>query len=133
MRFLGIDYGTKKVGLAVSDEAATLAFPFKVLKNLRTYDVLRGVKKICEEKEISKIILGESLDYKGRPNPVMAEIEKFKILLEKEIGLLVIFETEVLTTKQAAASQPDNKKLDASAAALILQSYLDRKNREAVR
>ncbi len=128
MRYLGIDYGTKKVGIAFSDKEGVLAFPFKVLKNLRTYDVLREIKKICEEKEISKIVLGESLDYKGRPNPVMAEIEKFKILLEKEIGLPVIFETEVLTTKQAANSQPESKKLDASAAALILQSYLDRLN-----
>ncbi len=68
------------------------------------------------------------MDYKGRPNPVMAEIEKFKILLEKEIGLEIVFETEVLTTKQAANSQPESKKLDASAAALILQSYLDRLN-----
>lgn len=128
MRYLGIDYGTKKIGLAFSDENGLLAFPLKVITTKS--GVVAEIQKICGEKEISKIVLGESLDYKGRPNPVMAEIEKFKILLEKEIGLPVIFETEVLTTKQAANSQPESKKLDASAAALILQTYLDKNNQK---
>ncbi len=127
MRILGIDYGSKRVGVAVSDEAATLAFPHEVFKNGK--NLVKNIKEICQEKNISKIVLGESLDYKGRPNPVMVEIEKFKILLEKETGLPVVFETEVLTTKQAAASQPDSKKLDASAAALILQTYLDKRKK----
>ncbi len=130
MRFLGIDYGSKKIGLAVSDETAILAFPFKVVTT--TSGVVAKIKKICEEKEISKIVLGESLDFKGKPNPVMEEIEKFKILLEKETGLSVIFETEILTTKQAAASQPELKEVDASAAALIFQGYLDRINRKVL-
>ncbi len=127
MRILGIDYGSKRVGVAVSDEAAALAFPCEVFKNGK--NLVKNIKEICQEKNISKIVLGESLDYKGRPNPVMVEIEKFKILLEKETGLPVVFETKVLTTKQAAASQPDSKKLDASAAALILQTYLDKRKK----
>lgn len=136
MRFLGIDYGTKKIGLALSDEGGRLAFPHSVFNNISASDVLWTsdavslVKKICEDNNVGKIVLGQSLDYKGQPNPVMKEIEKFKILLEKETKLPVIFETETLTTKQAVGSSKNNEKIHSSAAALILQTYLDRRHQE---
>ena len=59
----------------------------------------------------------------------MAKIEKFKSLLEKELNLPVEFESEILTTKQAERSMDRREKIHASAAALILQSYLDKINK----
>ncbi|MEK9209422.1 MAG: Holliday junction resolvase RuvX [Patescibacteria group bacterium] len=139
MRILGIDYGGKRVGVAVSDEAAEFAFPLEVLTNDK--NIFNKLKKICLEKEIKKIILGLPLDFKNEPTHATQGAEKFKMKLEKELGLPVIFENETLTTKQAERL-PEKKrrfdslrirrpkvqpKTDASAAALILKTYLERK------
>ena len=142
-KLLGIDYGTKKIGIALSDETGVFAFPHSVIKN--TNFSVAQIKKVCEENNVNKIILGESLNYKGEPNPIMKEIEVFKKNLEKEIGLLVVYQTEILTTQEAlripvkgeARGKISNtkkikmilkekyKKADSAAAAIILQSWID--------
>lgn len=132
MRLLGIDYGEKKIGLAISDETAKFAFPYEVLGNISAKRVLNAVKKIIDKEKITRIILSQSLDFKGEPNPIMKRIENFKILLEKNFKIPVEYENETLTTKQAERASNDNgcrlknDKVHASAAALILQSYLDK-------
>jgi putative Holliday junction resolvase len=122
MRLMGIDFGEKRIGIALSDEQGSLAFPHLVIETSKNAPKI--IKQICREKNVAKIILGQSIDYKGKPNPVMEEIEKFKIALEKEIGLEVIYQNETLTTQEARRIQGDVKKLDASAAALILRSFI---------
>jgi len=124
MRLMGIDYGKKRIGVALSDEGGGFAFAHSVVENDK--NAIRKVKKICEENKVGEIILGESVDYKGQPNPVMAEIKKFKTGLEKEIGLPVEYQKETLTTKEAERIIGKTKKTDASAAALILRSFLER-------
>lgn len=124
MYLMGIDYGEKKIGIALSDENGSFAFAHSVIENDR--NAIKKIKKICEENDIWEIILGKSVDYQGRPNPVMKKIEPFKKLLEKEIGLRVEYEPEVLTTKEAERIQGKIKKIDASAAALILRSFLEK-------
>lgn len=126
MRLMGIDYGEKNIGIAVSDEAGNFAFAHSVVLN--DQKAVKKIKNICEEKDIKKIILGESLDYKGQPNPIMKKIEKFKVLLEKESGLPVIYQSEVLTTQEAERIIGKTKKTDASAAALILRSYIEKQS-----
>lgn len=123
---MGIDYGEKRIGLALSDEGKNFAFPHSVIANNR--NTIREIKKICEENKVDKIILGQSLDYKGQPNLVMARIEMFKKTLEKEIGLPVVYQTEILTTQEAERIQGKTAKTDASAAALILRSFIEKKN-----
>jgi len=129
MIFLGIDYGEKNVGIAISDAEATLAFPLKVLKN--SNNLVWEVKKICEAKEIEAIIMGESLNLNGKPNPIMKDIEVFKKSLQKEIGKPIFLEPEFYTTAQSLTAQGKTEMTDASAAAIILQSYLD-KNRMSI-
>lgn len=141
MRFLGIDYGTKKIGIALSDKSGKFAFPHSVIYT--TYDVVQKIKKICEENDVSKIILGRPGGYKGDEERILAKVEGFGSKLKKHTNLTVVYESEVLTTKQAerplrgektrspVANKRKNKgesskNLDASAAALILQSWLDR-------
>ncbi|NOY35937.1 MAG: Holliday junction resolvase RuvX [bacterium] len=146
MRLLGIDYGTKKIGIALSDERGEFALPHSVIENCPSKKCAEAaaarIGEICGKEGVGKIILGESVDYKGRPNPVMEKIRVFKALLEKEIGLPVVYQSEVLTTKESLRRAPDRigprgkvsrkradreiKKSDASAAALILRSFIEK-------
>ncbi|MCX6731589.1 MAG: type I methionyl aminopeptidase [Candidatus Parcubacteria bacterium] len=122
---IGIDYGEKRIGIALSDEQGFMAFPHSVVINDK--NAIREIKKICEENRIGKIILGQSLDYSNRPNPVMKKIELFKDSLEKEINIPIIYQNETLTTQEAKRIQGDIEKIDASAAALILRSFIEKK------
>ncbi len=125
MRLLGIDYGTKRIGIALSDEEGRVAFPHSVLK-CATLNVAQ-IKKICAENDVGKIILGKSVDYQGRPNPIMKRIKPFKKQLEKETGKPVVYEEETFSTREAEEIQGKVGKIDASAAAVILQSFLEKR------
>lgn len=125
MKYLGIDYGEKNVGVAVSDDSGSLAFAKTVLKNDK--QLLENVLKICEEEKIGMIIMGESFDFSGEPNVIMKDILKFEKEL-KESDLLVFLEPEFLTSAEAERLQGKSAKIDASAAALILKSYLDKQS-----
>jgi putative Holliday junction resolvase len=123
MRILGIDYGSKRIGVAVSDESRTFATPLTVI---RTGDLaVKEVVEIARQHEVQEIVIGESRDYKQQPNAIFEEADAFKKALEQE-GFTVYLELEFMTSVQAERFQGKHDKLDASAAALILQSYLDR-------
>lgn len=124
MRLMGIDYGGKRVGVALSDDTGRFAYPYEVLKNDKTLidNILKGITK----ERVGKIILGRSLDYKMQPNKIMARVEEFKTELEIASGLTVEYEDEFMTTVEAERLQGKGDKIDASAAALILRSYIDR-------
>ena len=139
MKYLGIDYGTRRIGVAVSDETGTLAFPLGVVA--AGAGALGEVLELARENEVGAIVMGESRNFQGEPNPVMKEVLKFTVLLE-EAGCNIIFEPEFMTSVGAShqfahthdhkTGRPSRKEalsqemLDSSAAALILQSYLDR-------
>ena len=137
MRYLGIDFGTKRVGVAVSDETGGFALPLVVLAN--DSGLTDALKKIIAEKNVGTIVLGESKDFKGGDNAIMLAIREFKTTLEKETGLPVVLEPEFMSSEQAAhpiargkrnparkTKLKKNANLDASAAAIILQSYLEK-------
>lgn len=138
MRILGIDYGEKKIGIAISDERAKFAFPHGVINNTSANLVLNVIKIICDKNNVVRIILGQSLDFKMEPNPIMKRVEKFKSFLEERLKIPIEYESEILTTKQAERpirkartgarmkSRKKEEKTHSSAAALILQSYLDK-------
>lgn len=125
-RILGIDYGTKRVGVAVSDENREFALPVSVITS--NASLVEAISKIAVQYEVKDIVIGESRDYKGVPNPIFAKTEELKHDLE-QAGYRVYLELEFMTSMQAERLQGKHDKIDASAAALILQSYLDR-NRE---
>jgi putative Holliday junction resolvase len=125
MRYLGIDYGAKRVGVAVSNETNEFALPLAVLQN--DDSLIPAIKKIVAEKEIGQIVLGESTNFKGEPNEIMKRIGPFKKELESAAGLPVYFEPEFYSSAEAERIQGKTKSLDASAAAIILRSYLDKK------
>jgi putative Holliday junction resolvase len=123
MRLLGIDYGTKRVGIAVSDEAAQFALPFTVIANTKT--LVAEIAEIAEKNQVKEIVMGESKDYKGAANAIMADSLELKKQLEAK-GFIVHLEPEFMTSMQAERLQGKNAKSDSSAAALILQAYLDK-------
>lgn len=122
-RIIGIDYGKKRVGVAVSDESGKFALPLSVVANDSDLPVI--IEKLAQDNDADEIVVGESRDYKGEPNPIFDEVEKFKANMEKR-GFVVYLELEFMTSVQAERIQGKHEMLDASAAAIILQSYLDR-------
>lgn len=125
MKLMGIDYGTRRLGIALSDEGGFYAFPAVVLKNDR--NLIKEISNICDKEGVSEVVLGESLDYEGKPNKIMEEILELKKELEESVGAVVHLEPEYLTSVEAEHLIGDDKDKDARAAALILKSYIDKK------
>ena len=123
MRYLGIDFGQKRVGIALSDEDGKFAFPQVVLEN--NSDLLKNIIDWCMRNNVETVVMGESRDYHGKINEIMWKIEGFRKQLEM-MGKKVIFEPEFMTSVQASQITGENEMIDASAAAIILQSYLDK-------
>jgi len=142
MKHLGIDYGTKRIGVAVSDDTGSVAFPLTTVVAGR--EALEQVAALVREHVAEKIVIGESKNFKNEPNLVMEDIEQFKKDIAELTQLPVVYEPELFSSAQAARQHEDRTqprrpasgagvptkasgdKLDAAAAALILQSYLDR-------
>lgn len=118
--------GERHVGIALSDEAGRMAFPKAVLPNDRT--LLREIISLVEDHKVGCIVFGESKDYKGQENPIMKRVHSLKVVLEKKLDIPIELEPEFLTSEEAKRIQGDNRLLDASAAAIILGSFLDKKN-----
>ncbi len=132
MRFMGIDYGEKRVGIALSDEEGKVAFPEEIFEN--NSRLIERVCSLAKGKNVGEIVLGESLNFKNRPNKIQADIQHFKEELGKN-GIVVRLEPELFTSAAAARAPAKEGKsrsprkralLDASAATLILQGYLDK-------
>ena len=138
MKYLGIDYGSKRVGLSISDENGSLAFPYKIIPN--NMELLDTIHNVCGQDEIGAVVLGESHDLSGSPNKIMGSIEELKRNIEAELDLPVYLQTEFMTSVFARGNdgkkendarknkKVKDKKIDDSAAALILQRYLDKNN-----
>jgi putative Holliday junction resolvase len=124
MTLLGIDYGAKKVGVAVSDERETIAFPLSVLSN--DSNLIETITSLAQAKGVSGIVIGESKNFSMKDNPIMEHIRDFAEAVKKRSGLPISFEPEFLTSAQAGRGSTEEAR-DAGAAALILQSFLDKK------
>lgn len=125
MKYLGIDYGEKRVGIAVSDEDGSMAFPLDVLSNDKR--LTTRIREICKREKAEAIVIGESKDLAGKDNAIMPGARSLVSALKKEVGLPVSWESELFTSAEAERIQGKHGMLDASAAAIILKSYLDKK------
>ncbi len=138
MRYLGLDLGSRTLGLAISDELGMIATSYKILRHDENYESL--ISQLIEEikeKNIKEIVLGFP---KNMNNSIGGRGEiclKFQKMLEDSTGLVVHLQDERLTTRQAEnllisndTSRKKRKKvIDSLAATIILQSYLDRRER----
>jgi len=121
---MGIDFGSKNVGVAFSDDAGLMAFPHKVFAN--DDGLLQKIENLIKEKEVEEIVIGHSLGRDGEPNKIHASTEEFITDLTRATGLPVHLEPEQYTTQEAIRFQGKTDKIDASAAAIILNSYITR-------
>lgn len=124
MRLLGIDYGSKRVGIALTDDKAMMAFPHSVLQNTPTLQ--KEIERIVAQESVGKIVIGYSLNREGQPNKVHDAVETLMLDLTLSTGIPIELEPEQYTTQEAIRLQGKNEKTDASAAAIILNSYLTR-------
>lgn len=124
MRYLGIDFGSKRVGVAISDEAGHFAMPYVVLENNK--NLVNEVVGICAKERVEKVVIGKSLNYQMEPNLILAASEMFAKELVGKINLPIVWEQEFLTSQEAKRDIGKDELYDARAAALILKSYLDR-------
>ncbi len=123
MKYLGIDYGTKRVGLATAEDGG-MAFPLRVIPHRPT--LVLDVADICIKEKIGTIVMGNSLNNKNEPNLLMKKITPFAEELKSVTGLPIAFMNEAFSSREAMHLQGDNSENDASAAAIVLQSYLDK-------
>lgn len=130
MRYLGIDYGRKKIGLALSDEAGTMGFPHSVIP---TANALEEIRRLAEAEKVDALVFGDSLQLSGEANAVAKDAKAFADVLAGQLHLPLHFETEVFTSAEARRSphkmardrsEPNREPVDASAAAIILTSFL---------
>lgn len=128
---MAIDYGSKRVGIALSDESGAMGFPHSTLPN--TGRLIDEVLALITQRNVGTVVMGESSAFDGTPNPIATEAKAFGASVESRAHIPVVFESEVLTTQEArrdfeGVRKPgsSNALVDASAAALILTSYLDK-------
>ncbi|MDD2487360.1 MAG: Holliday junction resolvase RuvX [Candidatus Gracilibacteria bacterium] len=129
MNYLGIDYGTRKIGLAINVE--NISVPLKIIENKSAVD---QIKQIVNDRKIDQIIIGIADHVNGRESDHSRRIKSFSGILRKDIGIDVIFHDERFSSFEAKTSMEnigmkkfDSKRLDDVAACIILQSYLDSK------
>lgn len=138
MRYLGLDLGTKTLGLAISDRLGLIASPYQVLRYVDVNELLIELKSIIENEKIDKLVLGLPKNMNNSIGPKALKVIEFKELLEKEIKLEVFLEDERLSTVEAekylisSNMRRENRKkvIDSVAASIILESYLRRINHE---
>ncbi len=141
-RILGVDVGARRVGLAISDASATLARPLETLTVAGADDAVRRVAEAAdrlrdEEDGLDTIVVGLPRRLDGTPTEQTARVELFVDALRQRTAVPVAIEDERLSSREAesrlAIREKDWRKrkarLDAAAAAVILQDYLDRRPR----
>lgn len=137
MRYLGLDLGTKTLGLALSDKLGIVATFYKNITYKDINELITEIKEIIEKEKVESLVLGLPKNMNNSLGERAEETIKFKELLEQEIEKEVHLEDERLTTKVAESilinadvSRKKRKKvIDGLSAVVILQSFLDRKDR----
>ena len=133
MKVLGLDLGTKRIGVAVSDELKIAAHVRKLIERKNDKETVNSIIAVVEEEQVEKIVIGYPVNMNGTIGERAQYSEKMKVLLEKELSIPIILWDERLSTKEArdimisaSVSRKKRKKsIDSLAAQIILQNYLD--------
>lgn len=135
MRILAVDHGEKRIGLALSDPTATIASPLKVIEHVSRLVDAAQVAELAAQNEVGLIVVGQSYDEDGNPNPAGRRAGRFADELRRLTNIPVVMWDESNSTQIARAARIElgvsRKKRaghqDQFAAAVILQSYLEEK------
>ena len=145
MRVVGIDLGERRIGIAVSDPSATLARPVRTIERqgsdeLAAADLLDVVRGLNDEDEIGCLVIGLPTSLDGTANAQTMRVRKMVSVLSSQTAIPIVLQDERLSSREAeerlALRERDwrkrKAKLDAAAAAVILQDYLDQKKQGSV-
>jgi putative Holliday junction resolvase len=133
MRILAIDHGTKRMGIAVSDELKTLAQPLEFIPAHPYESFLARLQELLKEKEVELILLGLPRNMDGSYGPAAIKVREFQAALQGVVNVPIKTWDERLTSVQAnrfliqgnVRREKRREKVDQMAAAILLQSYLD--------
>ena len=133
MRILGLDHGTKRVGVAVSDELKIIATPLEYLAPDPFGDFLARLQEILRTQDVELILIGMPRNMDGSYGPAALKVQEFVARLKTEVAVPIKTWDERLTSKQAnrcliqggVRREQRKEKVDKTAAAILLQSYLD--------
>jgi putative Holliday junction resolvase len=134
-RILAIDYGRKRIGLALSDELGITASPLATLERTNRRNDLRRLREICRTNAVARVLVGHPLHLNGKAGEMAAEAARFASRLRKELAIDVELVDERLTTWEAeqTANRPKSPSrrrqgpIDHIAAAILLRDYLEHK------
>ncbi|HEX9940549.1 MAG TPA: Holliday junction resolvase RuvX [Thermoanaerobaculia bacterium] len=134
MRCLGIDFGEKRIGLAISDPDGRLAVPLTTLERRNDRSALRQIAEIVRREGVERLVMGEPVDLEGRRGPVAERVRRFGARLAEMTGLPLDLVDEALTSVEAARrlrqagidARREPGRIDAVAAQILLQDALDR-------
>lgn len=134
MRYLGLDYGAKTLGVSISDETGTIASTLKTIRYNDDSELLFELDKIIKEFNIKEVVLGLPLNMNGTTSVRGAETYSFKTKIEKNLKVKVHLQDERLSTVEAekiligSHIRRNNRKkvIDSMAAVIILQTFLDK-------
>jgi len=124
MKFLGLDYGSTQIGIALTDDEGRIAFPHASIPN--DEKAVAFVRALLGKEKVSGIILGDTRTVSGAENPITPSADAFAHALEAT-GVPVTRMWEAWSSIEASRYAPEGVHSDAAAAAVILQRYLDTK------
>ena len=124
MRYLGIDYGARRIGLALSDERGGFAFAHATIPTDAT--AIDRIEKICRKEQVEALVIGDTHAGNGLANSITQEAKDFAKSLAEYCGLPIHEVREAWSSVEASRFAPKGKEHDdAAAAAIILQRFLD--------
>ncbi|MGL5020426.1 MAG: Holliday junction resolvase RuvX [Mycoplasmatales bacterium] len=132
-RYMGIDYGSARIGISITDVLKIIASDFEVIKNTSVKESINRIKDICIEKKVELIVLGLPLNMDGTKGFQALEVEEFGNELLEVIDIKLVYMDERMSTKIAEgvmkemkmSNEEISRKSDAKAASVILQDYID--------
>ena len=133
MRILAIDHGTKRMGVAISDELGMIAQPLEFIPAEPFAEFLDRLKEILHDKQVELIVVGMPRNMDGSYGPAALKVQEFVAVLKDAVAIPIKTLDERLTsvqahrflTEAAVRGRQRKDKVDKSAAAILLQSYLD--------
>ena len=138
LRALGIDFGERRIGLALSDPEGRLATPWGVVVRETDRRAVHRIASLARDEAVARLVVGEPHDLEGRTGEAAERVRRFGGKLERVTGLPITYVDEALTTVEATARlteagldrRDDPERRDAVAAQILLQELLDRESAE---
>jgi putative holliday junction resolvase len=138
-RVLAVDYGRKRIGLAISDELGLTAQPLATIERTNHRDDMRRLREICVTRHVAQILVGHPVHITGEASEMAAEASRFAERLTKETGIETKLVDERLTSWEAKQTMAQTKSstrrksegIDAVAAAVLLRDYLEHQSEKA--